>query len=132
MSKKPAVSEVDPSFEGDESPITQATVDAAVKSTRDAILATQKQVNALCRIAKRPELAASFNESGKSVAEVVAELDKLGPVTGDGKDTRDGTELSARHAPDHDGKDGVVIDSVSIFEDWNHPGRITARMNGRA
>src|SRR5665213_29031 len=59
-------------FEGED----DATVQAARADERKKILVEQTEVNALCRVAGRPELAAKFNEDGKTISEVVVALDK--------------------------------------------------------
>jgi ATP-dependent Clp endopeptidase proteolytic subunit ClpP len=110
-------------FEGpDDAALAEARADE-----RKKILAQQTEVNALCRIAKRPELAAKFNEDGKTVSEVMAELDKLGPAKAAAKTGRDGdVEINARAAVDTGDEAAPVIDSAAIFSKYNaHKGRAT-------
>jgi ATP-dependent Clp protease protease subunit len=103
-------------FEGeDTAAITEARADE-----RKKILAQQSDVNALCRIARRPELAAKFNEDGKSVSDVMAELDKLGPATKSKVSPREGeVELNARQKVDTGDEGTPIIDSVAIYAQYN-------------
>jgi ATP-dependent Clp endopeptidase proteolytic subunit ClpP len=102
-----------------ESAMTTAATPEAPKSLTEAearaderakILATQAQVNALCKIAKRPDLAASFNEKGLTVEQAMVEIEKAKPT--------DDVELSARQRLDV-GDNVVAIDSNKIWDNYN-------------
>lgn len=116
---KPNLTEAD--FEGHDE--ATATAVAEAKTTAKAeILAQQKDVNALCRLAGKPEMAAKFNEDGKTVAEVMATLDTLPKKTGAQRTAgqiRD-DEISARAAIDI-GDEGVNadLDTAKIYANYN-------------
>lgn len=116
-------------FEGEDN----EAVTAARADERTKILATQKEVNAVCTVAGRPELAAKFNEDGKSLSEVVVELGKLGVALkpkGTNRATTAATtetEISARQRVDTGDETQPVIDTNEIYANYNNPGRITKR-----
>lgn len=114
-------------FEGED----QTTVTEARADERKRVLAQQKEVNSICRVAGHPELAAKFNEDGKSLTEVVAELDKLGKgktTTRASADTgKTEAEISARRAIDTGDEQPALLDFGNIYADYNNPGTITKR-----
>ena len=108
----------DDDFEGK----TEAEIRAEVVAE---IAARNKQVTALCRIAGKPELAAKFNDDGKTAEEVMTELDTLAKADAEkakakkpGQRASGDSEISARHTGS--GEDApVVIDSAKIYDRWN-------------
>jgi len=127
-------------FEG---PDAEATA-AITKSVRESILAQQKQVGALCRIAGKPQLAAKFVEDDMTVDAVVTELDKLAKADAEaalkkGMNRKPGTaaSLAAAEAGDDshlnthnrvgDEDGGNVIDPSKIWGNWNNAKKANAR-----
>ena len=106
---------------------TKKLVADATAAAKAELIAQQKQVNALCRIAGRPELGVTYNEAGKSVTEVVAELDKLGPVKKGTRADAGNDEVNARQRIETGDEAAPVIDSTQIYADYNRPGTIRAR-----
>ncbi len=96
------------------------------ESIRAELLARNKEIGALCKIAGKPELAAQFIEDDKSPAEVTAELAELADAdakkatkNGKGAVAAKGGEVSARHAAKADGEETPEIDTGAVYARWN-------------
>lgn len=94
-----------------EQPNVETLVAEARADERKAILAQQVQVNALCKIAKRMDLAADFNAKGLTVEQAMAELEKAKPAEGE--------EVNARHSPNTGDTPNPIIDTTAIWARYN-------------
>lgn len=110
-------------FEGVDPELLKTHADNA----RNGLLAQQKDVRALCKLAGFGDsVAADMNDKGLTVAQAMAELDKLkksGTKPGASAQGRGDAEVSARHAVDTDSGESAKIVDIN-------PAKIWAKYNG--
>lgn len=90
--------------------------DTATK-TREEIVAEAKEIRSLCKLAGKADLADKFIEDGKTVSEVIGELNKLRDDAA-GKDAD--TTTNARHSTTNGRQSETkAVDTVDIFARFN-------------
>ena len=117
-------------FEG----VDAETLAAIRKDEGERIKKRANEIAALCRIAGKPDLAASFiDDESKTPADVVAALDELRakesekPAKGKpGARAQGSDEISARHRMDTGDSVKPVLDSVDVWDRYNKRGQYAA------
>ena len=114
-------------FEGVDPEILKAHADAATKG----LLAQQKEVRSLCGLAGfGADVAADFNDKGLTVAQAMAELDKMkkaGKKPGARQSAQGGdAEVSARHAIGETDVPAVDLNPTKIWNRYNGTGEFAA------
>ena len=90
---------------------------------RSELLARQKEIRSLCKLAGMPELADGFVDEDKSTTEVIAALDAEREKRAKAKPgTKRPEEVSARHNPNAPESQSKV-DPVAIYDHWNSAGK---------
>lgn len=88
-----------------------------VATIRTGILAAQKEIRSLCKIAGKAELADGFIDADKSVSDVLAELDKLRDEDA-AKAANGGDTINTRHRPNAPAA-AKVVDTTDIYARFN-------------